>query len=604
MDNRQIMKRVAALRRWMAEEGYDVFIIPSSDPHGSEYPPEHWECRQWISGFTGSAGTAVVTTGREAALWTDSRYFIQAEEQLRETPFTLMRDGEPDTPDISAWIREKVGEGACVAYYAGTMNVGDATAFAGALEPDYEVKAAAGDPFRAIWTDRPEVPAAPLREMPESVAGTSAAEKLAFIFHTAFADHETEGAVMLNDLGDIAWALNLRGNDVAYNPVFVAYLLVGQRITTLFTNEERLSPALREKLSEARVHVKRYKGWRNALRDLPSGFKVALPPTANVEQYVCCTENDIRVVPCRYEDIALKRAVKTPEEQAGFREAMERDGVAMVRFLRRLDEAMAGGETVTEVGVNRMLTAFRAQEKGFIDLSFATIAGYGPHGAIVHYEADAESDATLAPQGLLLLDSGAHYDCGTTDITRTIALGPVSDEERRVYTAVLKAHIGLSRCVYPEGTTGLQLDTAARYPLWRMGYDFGHGTGHGVGSQLCVHEGPHQIRKNTRACTLVPFRPGMTVTDEPGVYVAGHFGVRIENTLLVVPHGDTAFGRFLAFEPLTLCPIDLRPVDTALLDSEERQWLNAYHAEVRERLSPRLADPADRAWLDRATQAI
>ena len=303
-------------------------------------------------------------------------------------------------------------------------------------------------------------------------------------------------------------------------------------------------------------------------------------------------------------EVARWRAVKSSAEAEGFRQAMLRDGVALVQFLRRLDEQMAAGDCPTEMEVDAQLTALRAAQPGFRELSFATIAGYAAHGAIVHYEAEPATDVRLKPEGLLLLDSGAQFDCGTTDITRTLALGPTTDEERRVYTLVLKGHLALARLRFPEGTTGLQLDTAARQPLWAEGYDFGHGTGHGVGSHLCVHEGPHQIRKNLRACTLIPFGPGLTVTDEPGIYVEGRFGVRIENVLLCQPAGETPFGRFLGFETLTLCPYDLRPLDRSLLTPEEAAQINAYHTEVRTRLLPLLTDEADRQWLRRATEPL
>lgn len=603
MNSSIINSRVKALRIWMEEEKVDAFIVPTIDPHNSEYTPDHWKAREWLTGFSGSAGTAVVTVGGRAALWTDSRYFLQAEAQLDGTPFDLMKDGLPETPDVAAWLAAQLPEGGVVGYYGEMMTQELLTSLTEGLDKaKYSCASTSSDPFRFIWTDRPELPSSPLAIMPDDMAGATAPDKLRRIFEAGRAECPEAKYVMLNDLSEIAWALNLRGNDIEYNPLFVSYLIVGERRATLFTDEKRLTPEVKEYLHAAGVSTARYKGWKNFVEDTSSEALFVFPDTMNLRVTEQCRDSGVpyRFVPWHVPEM---RAVKTAAEQAGFREAMERDGVALVKFLRWLDGAVkAGGQT--EMSIDERLTALRAEQAGFCGLSFATIAGYGPHGAIVHYEADAESDAPLRAEGLLLLDSGAQFDCGTTDITRTIALGPVSDEERRVYTLVLKGHIALSKCRFPDGTTGIQLDLAARYAMWQAGYDFGHGTGHGVGHRLCVHEGPHQIRKNVRGCTLVPFHAGMVVTDEPGIYVAGRFGVRIENTLLTVASGQTDFGSFLSFEPLTLCPIDLRPVDFDLITPEERQWLNDYHATVRQRLLPRLDDAADREWLEAATKAI
>lgn len=598
MENHTISTRVEALRQWMERHGIGCFIVPSTDPHDSEYPPEHWKARQWLTGFDGSSGTALVTP-REALLWTDSRYFLQAEAQLAGTPFSLMREGQPGTPSVNRWLTAHADSLSAVGFVAATTTC--------ALRDEWfagvEALAApcADDPFDCLWTDRPPIPAEPVSVQPLSLTGRTAADKLRELY-AATAGGEAGGHVLLlNDLSEIAWALNLRGNDIPYNPLFVAYLLIGPGGATLFTDPRRLTPEARAHLDAAGVAVGPYDGWRDALSRLPRGTQIHLPLGMNLAVTELFPSGEGLVV--EPSPVPSRRAVKTAEEQEGFRRAMTRDGAALVSFLRWLDEAVPRGG-VTELDVDRELTARRAAQPGYCGLSFATIAGYGPHGAIVHYEADTASAATLKPEGLLLLDSGAHYEDGTTDITRTLALGPVTDEERSVYTLVLKGHIGLSRCRFPEGTTGLELDLAARQDMWRAGYDFGHGTGHGVGSRLCVHEGPHQVRKDCRACTLVPFRAGMTITDEPGIYVTGRFGVRIENTLLTVPGPVTDFGRFLEFEPLTLCPIDLRPVDRSMLTAEETAWLNAYHATVRTRLMPLLADEADRRWLEAATQPL
>lgn len=407
---------------------------------------------------------------------------------------------------------------------------------------------------------------------------------------------------MLNDASEIAWLLNLRGSDIPYNPVFASYLFLDRRGGTLFVNRRKISEPVAAYLRELNIAVEPYASWKKSLKAAcRRGETIGFSPEANKKMAVICSESRRAVTRIEPSPLALWKAVKNAAEIEGFRRAMLRDGAALVRFRRRFDEAL-GRETLTETGVDRMLTAERAAERGFRGLSFGTIAAYGPHGAIVHYEADAETDARLSPCGLLLLDSGAHYDEGTTDITRTLALGPLTGEEKHVYTLVLKGHIALSRCRFPAGTTGLQLDLAARYEMWQEGLDYGHGTGHGVGSFLCVHEGPQQIRKNPRPCSLVPLQPGMTVTDEPGIYLEGRFGVRIENTLLVREAADHP--GFLEFEPLTLCPIDTAPIELSLLDEKERAWLNSYHRTVRNRLLPRLPDPLDRAWLLRATEPV
>ncbi len=601
MNNTILKKRLKSLRRWMEEEEMDVFVVPTTDPHNSEYTPDHWKARQWLTGFDGSAGIAVVTRDK-AALWTDSRYFLQAERQLEGTAFILMRDGLSDTPSISEWIKKILPEGGNVGYFNEMMTKELCDSLFGDLGEGFYRISSESDPYRFIWSERPEIPANPLERIPDEMCGLTAAQKLRTLYDTVHKEYSDIKYVLMNDLSEIAWVLNLRGSDIEYNSVFVSYLLVGNRHVTLFTNEKHITPEIKHYLLEMGVSVKRYKGWKNFIDDATPEDVLAVPFTMNLRVVEHCRACG---VPFHFVSwpVPLLRAVKTPQEQAGFRTAMERDGVAMVQFLRWLDMAVPQGNQ-TEYTIGEKLNHFRSVQPGFKGLSFATIAGYGANGAIVHYEAEAESAALLRTEGLLLIDSGAHYESGTTDITRTIALGPVTDEERRVYTLVLKGHIGLSCCCFPEGTTGIQLDLAARYAMWQEGYDYGHGTGHGVGYRLCVHEGPQQIRKNLRDCTVVPFRAGMTVTDEPGIYIAGRFGVRIENTLLTVEDRETDFGKFLRFEPLTLCPIDLSPVDFTLLTDVERQWINDYHMLVRNRLLPYLTDEADRKWLCEKTVSI
>ncbi len=578
--------RVEALRAWMRENGVDAYIVPTADPHNDEYVPARWMCREWLTGFDGSAGLAVVTLSA-AALWTDSRYWLQASDQLAGTPFRLMREGEQDVPSPRQWVEAELGAGAAVSCPPDMLTAAMAAEWG--IDP-----AAALDAFDVVWDGRPALPAAPVYPQPLRYAGLGVEEKLSLVAEWLDARMES-GQYLFNDLSDIAWLLNLRGGDIPYNPVFLAYLLYRRegRHFTLYTHDETLTAEARTQMISAGVEVRPYAEAEDACRAATTAFSPSAP--------VCVSRYGGETLDSPAEPL---RAVKCEAEREGFREAMARDGAAMVSFLRWLDGMTERGGEVTEMSADAKLTALRAAQPGYEQLSFATIAAYGAHGAVVHYEATPATDARLGGKGFLLLDSGAQYDCGTTDITRTITLGPLTEEERRVYTLVLKGHLALARQRFPVGTTGLQIDLAARQYMWQEGYDFGHGTGHGVGSHLCVHEGPHQIRKNPRPCTLLPLAEGMTVTDEPGVYVPGRFGVRIENTLLCVDGGETPFGRFLRFESLTLCPYDLRPVVGGMLTAEEVEQINSYHSLVLERLMPRLADRADRDWLAKATMPI
>ena len=586
--------RVAALRLWMRQKGIDAFIFPSTDPHNGEYVPDHWKGREWISGFDGSAGTAVVTV-EKAALWTDSRYFIAAEEQLRDTPFVLMRERIAGTPTVAQWLADVLG--------SGSYSVGlDGMVWAAASVEDLsqELRPLGDfslvtdyDPLEEIWTDRPAIPQHPIVVHPVTYAGETVSSKLERVreaIRALYAD-----SILVTALDDIAWTLNLRGTDVHCNPVFVAYLLVTQEKAVLFTDPEKITPEVTDHLREAGVVTVGYEQVSSVLASL-SKECILLDPMVVNHCLFGAAGCEVVTAPS---PIPAMKSVKNEVEISGYRNAMERDGVAMVKFLCWLEKAIKrGGES--EVSIDRKLTALRAEQKGYRGLSFDTIAGYGAHGAIVHYEATEESDIPLQPEGLLLLDSGAQYVDGTTDITRTIALGPLSDRQRRVYTLVLKGHIRLQMLKFPDGACGSQLDAIARSPLWEEGLNFLHGTGHGVGSYLNVHEGPHQIRMEWKPA---PLHAGMTVTDEPGIYIEGEFGVRIENTLLITPYRMTAFGSFLQFEPLTLCPIDTTPIITELLSDEERAWLNAYHQTVADRLSPYL-DGEELEWLRKATKEI
>lgn len=593
-DTSPVTARIAALRQWMRRHELDAFVIPSTDPHAGEYVPGHWQTRRWFTGFDGSAGTAVVTDGA-AALWTDSRYFLAAESQLAGTPLSLMREGLPGTPSIAEWLCTQVKPSGSVGIDGSTCTAVEFDALSGSLSAGGIRLVATGDPADELWPGRPALPATPVRIHPLEYAGREAKDKLAGLRRAARQSGCSH--VLVTALDEVAWLLNLRGGDVPCNPVFVAYLLVAPDTATLYVDPGKIPPGVAGYLGAQGITTRPYGTVEADLGKL-RGAALLLPATVNHRLAAAAHS----AVPCRTmpSPVAPAKAVKNAAEIAGMRRSMERDGVAMVKLLRWLLPAVAEGG-VTETGVDLKLAGLRAASPSYLGPSFGTIAGYGAHAAIVHYEATPETDATLRPSGLLLLDTGAQYADGTTDITRTVALGPVSDEERRAYTLVLKGHIALSRCRFPDGASGTQLDAAARYWMWREGMNYGHGTGHGVGAHLNVHEGPHQIRMNYVAA---PLRAGMTVTDEPGIYAGGRFGVRLENTLLVRPWRETEYGRFLEFEPLTLCPFDRSPIDRGLLRGDEEEWLDDYHRTVRLRLLPLLDDEADRAWLVRATRPL
>ena len=594
--NEIICNRIEALRDVMRREGIDAFIFPSTDPHNGEYVPAHWEGRKWISGFNGSAGTAVVTM-TDAALWTDSRYFIAAEEQLRGTGFRLMKERVEGTPSITRWLGMKLATvQSPTVGVDGTVN--SASSVASLIT---ELRAEGGitvrtnfDPLALIWTDRPPVPQDKVSIHPLEYAGEPCHEKMARIRQQLKSMHAY--GMLVSALDDIAWTLNLRGTDVHCNPVFVSYLLIDTKRATLFVDRAKLTPEVEAYLEAEGVAVAGYADVRRGLERYGE-YNILMDDNETCYTLFNIPQCQKVVAPS---PIPAMKAVKNPTEIEGFRRAMLRDGVALVKFMRWLRPAIeAGGQT--EMSVDAKLTALRAAQELYRGLSFDTIAAYREHGAIVHYEATPETDAELRPEGLILIDSGAQYLDGTTDITRTVALGPVTDEERLVYTLVLKGHIQLELCKFPRGASGTQLDALARKDMWAYGYNYLHGTGHGVGSYLNVHEGPHQIRMEYKPAPLVE---GMTVTDEPGIYLPGRFGVRTENTLLVVPYRETGFGRFLQFEPLTLCPIDTAPVITDMLTGDEKAWLNAYHRTVFDRIAPLLDDEADRQWLANACAAI
>lgn len=591
----EINQRLESLREVMRREHLSAFIFPSTDAHQSEYVADHWQGRTWISGFNGSAGTAVVTM-KSAALWTDSRYFLAAEEQLKGTEFQLMKLKIEGTPTISEWLAQElqgenaeVGLDGMVNSYHETMGLIADLRKSGGITVRTNL-----DPLGLIWTDRPAIPANPVEIQPMEFAGESVASKISRI-RAALRQRHADG-MLISALDDIAWTLNLRGTDVHCVPVFVSYLLISSQQVSLYVDSAKINDEVKAYLTENGISLYPYNKVAEGLERY-SEYNILLD--GDETSYFLWKTVKCQEIIAGNSPVPAMKAQKNDREIAGFRQAMLRDGVAMVKFLRWLKPAVeAGGQT--EISIDRKLTSLRAEQHLFRDISFDTIAGYQAHGAIVHYEATPETDVALKPEGLILIDSGAQYQDGTTDITRTIALGPVTEEMKHVYTLVLKGHIQLELAKFPDGASGTQLDALARECMWREGYNYLHGTGHGVGSYLSVHEGPHQIRMEWKP---TPLRAGMTVTDEPGLYLSGKFGVRIENTLLIKDYQTTEFGKFLQMESLTLCPIDLTPVDFSMLQPEEIEWLDTYHRDVFEKLSPYL-EGEDLEWLREATRPV
>ena len=592
--NTIIRKRLEALRAWMQTEKADAFIIPSTDPHISEYVAPHWQSREWISGFTGSAGTVVVTRDK-AGLWTDSRYFLQAAQQLEDTGIDLYKEMLPETPSISEFLCGELEAGSTVGIDGYVFSMLDARQLRKELaNKQIELKNMA-DPMDSIWTDRPALPQAPACIYGTQYAGRTCREKLEDI-RQKMKQAGTQ-ALLLPALDEIAWTLNLRGNDVHCNPVVVSYLLIDEEEAHYFIEPQKLTPEVKAYLEDNRVTCHAYTDLLPYLRQLKASTLLLTPGKTNQAVSEAVPES------CRIVEgaspVALLKAVRNEQEIAGLRKAMQRDGVALVKFLKWLEEAVPGGQE-TEISVDRKLHELRAAQPLYKGESFDTIAGYGAHAAIVHYEATPETDVPLQPRGFLLLDSGAQYLDGTTDITRTIALGPLTEEEKTDYTLILKGHIDLAMAVFPEGTRGAQLDVLARMPIWQHRMNFLHGTGHGVGHFLNVHEGPQSIRMNENPVAL---RAGMLTSNEPGVYKAGSHGIRTENLVLTVPAGEGMFGRYLKFETMTLCPICTKGIVRELLTQEETDWLNQYHRTVYEKLSTDL-DEDERYWLKKACEKI
>ena len=601
-----INQRLEDLREVMRREHLAACIFPSTDPHQSEYVADHWKGREWISGFNGSAGTAVVTL-TAAALWTDSRYFLAAEEQLKGTEYQLMKLKIEGTPTVAEWIGRECGPGAEVAV-DGMVNATNAVRdLIGDLRKQGGITLRTNfDPLKLIWKDRPAIPENPVEIYPLEYAGEATHDKIGRI-RRALREQHADGMLMAA-LDDIAWTLNLRGTDVHCNPVFVSYLLISSQTVTLYINKVKLPADVLAYLKAEGVKVEDYEQVENGLKAYFEYNILLDPDEVNYRLYEVVRSKGQQNGSAKTEIVEAEspvkrmKTVKNATEIAGFRSAMLKDGIAMVKFLYWLSSYIGKPEIseLTEIAIDEKLTSLRAEQPLYRDISFDTIAGYGSHAAIVHYEATPETDIPLQPKGMLLLDSGAQYLDGTTDITRTIALGPLTDLEKHIYTLVLKGHIQIELCKFPSGSSGTQIDILARKDMWREGLNYLHGTGHGVGTYLNVHEGPHQFRMEWKPAPLVA---GMTITDEPGIYLPDRCGARTENTLLIVPYKETEFGKFLQFESLTLCPIDKSPIIKEMLLQEEVDWLNDYHRHVADTLSPYLSED-EAEWLREACAAI
>lgn len=592
--NKSIQERIAALRNAMSKNGISATIIPQTDPHQSEYIADHWQVRRWLSGFTGSAGSLVVTLD-EALLWTDSRYFIQAAAQLDGSGITLMKDGLPDTPSIDNYLTGSLEAGATVGIDGMLFSISETARLRNALSARSINLCDTFSPVDDIWNDRPSLPDCKILIHDVKYAGKTASGKIAEVL----ANVSKEGAYssFISALDEIAWTLNIRSRDVECNPVATSFLYISPSGSTLFIDSAKVDNESKSYLADNNVAIAPYTSINDFLAALPDNEKVLIEPahTAGAIARVLGQRIITGASP-----VAYLKGRKNDTQVQGTRSAMERDGVALVKTFMEIERMLRDGEKLTEMGVARLATKFRSQQPLYFDDSFGTIAGYRGHGAIVHYSATEETDATILPEGLLLVDSGAQYLDGTTDITRTVTLGNPTPQERRDFTLVMKGHIALGTMIFPAGTRGAQLDALARQFLWKDGLSYLHGTGHGVGHFLNVHEGPQNIRLNENPATLMP---GMITSNEPGLYREGLHGIRCENLILTIPAFTTEFGEFLKFETLTLFPFDLNLFDTGIMTDDEIAWVNDYHTMVRNRLMP-LLDDAECLWLEEKTRPL
>ncbi|MDE6300091.1 MAG: aminopeptidase P family protein [Muribaculaceae bacterium] len=592
--NTTINERIDALRRQMKAAGIAATIIPQADPHMSEYLSNHWQARRMLSGFTGSAGDLVVTLDY-ALLWTDSRYFLQAAQQLEGTEIRLMKDGLPDTPSINDWLTANLTAGSVVGINGMVFSTVAAADLEMALNANGIALNTSFDPLDAIWSDRPALPESEVFVHEEKYAGKSASQKIADALARVRAQHAS--SAFISALDEIAWLLNIRSRDVKYNPVVTAFLYISATGSTLFVDPVKITPAVKAYLKSHGVECQPYTSIGTFIKKLPENEKVLVEAARTASGVTKMLGN--RAV-TGTSAVAIAKACKNDVQIAGVKAAMLRDGVAMVKSLCEIKHEVTAGKHITELDVAEILRKYRSQGDFYFDESFGTIAGYQEHGAIVHYEADEKSSSDLHPEGLLLIDSGAQYLDGTTDITRTIALGKPTADERRDFTLVMKGHIALGTAVFPEGTVGAQLDALARQFLWKEGLSYLHGTGHGVGHFLNVHEGPQSVRLNY---VPTPLQPGMITSNEPGLYREGIHGIRCENLVLTVPAMTTEFGNFYKFETLTLCPFDRALFDTEIMNNQEIEWVNEYHARVRAALTPFL-DREELQWLNENTEPL
>ena len=590
--------RVQALRAHLRAEGLHACLIPSADPHLSEYLPEHWQARAWASGFTGSAGSLLVA-GEFAGLWTDSRYWAQAEVQLQGSGIALMRAGQAGVPDPLDWILAHLPRGARVAADGRVLDLGTARRWREGLEAAGMALELGRDPVGPVWAGRPSLPAAPVYEHRPPHACRSRADNLAAVREAMRS--QAAGWLLLSTLDDIAWLFNLRGADVSYNPVFLAHALVAADEARLYIAPGKIDGALARILRDDGVVLRGYGDLAADLEALPEGAALMVDPARVTAGTVACAPQ-ARLIEAANPSQLLK-ALKTEAEAANIRRAMEQDGAALCEFFAGFEAALAAGERITELDVDTRITAARARRPDFVSPSFATIAGFNANGAMPHYQATPQSHAVIEGDGLLLIDSGGQYLGGTTDITRVVPVGRPSQAQLADFTVVLRAHIALAMARFPDGVASPSLDVVARMPLWRAGLDYGHGTGHGVGYFLNVHEGPQSIAVRARPRPEQAMRAGMVTSNEPGLYRDGQWGIRIENLILAIEDGRTPFGDFLRFETLTLCPIDTRCVLPDALSADERGWLDDYHAMVRERLLP-WVDGAARDWLLARTERL
>lgn len=592
-----IPERIAALREAMKQHKIDAYIIPTSDPHMSEYPADCWKYREWISGFTGSAGTVIITADK-AGLWTDSRYFLQASTQLEGTGIELFKMMLPETPTIPEFLTHELKEGQTVGLNGETYSLADARSLEKALaekEIKLNTNASLIDP---IWKERPAIPEAPMFEMPIELSGKSTEDKLIDInkmLHKAGAD-----CTILSALDEVAWTFNIRGTDVAYNPVVISYAFVSEKESVLFVNPKKIPAEIAEHLKKEGVTLADYGMLATFLSRLPERTRVFIDSKrTNVAIYNALPKSSILIEgtsPANH-----LKSIKNETEIKGFRNAVLKDGIAMTKFYFWLEKMLKAGEKVTELSAAAKLTALRSEQPQYVMDSFASISSYGPHGAVVHYSPTPETDTELKTDSLYLLDSGAQYLDGTTDITRTIALcDEPSEQMKKDFTRALKGTIGIAKCKFPAGIRGCLIDAFARKALWDAGINYLHGTCHGIGHCLNVHEGPQSIRMEENPVIL---EPGMVMSDEPAIYRPGEYGIRTENMILIRKDSETEFGKFLGFETLTLCYIDTKLVIPSMLSVREHAWLNKYHQMVYDLVSPHLTEE-EKAWLKEKTAEI